>query len=159
MNGHTLQPYAPRPVRYLGLHHCDGWRIKTYSISAKNERVGQDAVAQVWTLLPVWLAQHTTYPLDSYRIASLILHVGREGCFAILSWWIDSNMLQTQVHLATDPERRDFRLFSDRGIFTCVWEMAVLWFERNAWVQHVLTHPADPHGIDRYLAQHLNADV
>lgn len=159
MIGRTLQPYAPRPVRYLGLLHCDGWRIKTYSISVKSERVSEGAVALVESLLPTWLANNTAYPLDTYRIASLILHDGREGCFAILSWWIDSNMLQAQVHLATDAARRDFRLFSDRGIFTCIWEMAVLWFERNAWVEHVLAHPEDPQGIDRYLAQHLNADV
>ena len=156
---HTLQPYSPRPVRYLGLLQCDGWRIKTYSISVKSERVGENVVTQVGALLPTWLAQHTAYPLDSYRIATLILHEGREGCFAILSWWVDSDMLQTQVHLATDAARADFRLFSDRGIFTCVWEMAVLWFERNAWVEHVLAHPEDPQGIDRHLAEHLNACV
>jgi hypothetical protein len=85
MNGLTIQPFAPRPVRYLGLHHCDGWRIKTYSISAQRERVGEDVVAEVRSLLPGWLVEHTAYPLDTYRIASLILHEGREGCFAILS--------------------------------------------------------------------------
>ena len=159
MIGHTLQPYAPRPVRYLGLEHCDGWRIKTYSISVKSERVDEGVVALVRSLLPAWLAQHTAYPLDSYRIASLILHEGREGCFAILSWWIDSNMLQTQVYLATDPGRRHFHLFSDRGIFTCVWEMAVHWHERNAWVRHVLSGPQDASSLDRYLSDHFNSDT
>jgi hypothetical protein len=153
------QPYAPRPVRYLGLSKCGHWRIKTYSISAKNERVDPDTVAHIGTLLPAWLANATLYDLPTYRIATLIVHEGREGCFGIISWWIDNNMLQAFVYLATDSEHRDFRLFSDRGVFTCIWEMSVLWFERNAWVEHVLKTPYDPSAFDRYLAAHFNADV
>lgn len=154
-----LQPYAPRPVRYLGLEEVAGWRIKTYSISVKAERVEEHVVAHVRTCLPNWLEKHSAYLLDTYGIATLILHEGREGCFAILSWWIDSNMLQTSVYLAMDPARRDFRLFSDRGVFTCVWELAIHWFERNAWVNDVLARLDDPNGPEHYLARHFNADV
>ncbi len=159
MTAAISRPYAPRPVRYLGLERCGDWRIKTYSISAKNEFADAGTAAHIRTLLPAWLANNTSYALPTYGVATLIVHEGREGCFGIVSWWIDENMLQTFVYLATDAARRDFRLFSDRGIFTCVWEMAVHWFERNAWVEHVLSAPRDPAGIDRYLALHLNADV
>ena len=87
-----------------------------------------------------------------------MLHEGREGCFAIISWWIDENMLQQFVYLATNPEYRRFELFSHNGIFTCVWEMAVLWFERNAWVQHVMKAHNDPNAFQNYLAQHFGSD-
>jgi hypothetical protein len=159
MNTQTLQAYRSRPVRFLGVKAHVGWRMKTYSISAKAERVDADVVDHVRTLVPGWLEHHKAYPLQNHGIAYLILHEAREGCFAILSWWIDSNMLQTFVHLATDEHRRDFHAFSDRGIFTCVWELAVHWFERNAWVEHVLSHPEDPFAIKGYLTVHLNADI
>ena len=41
--------YAPRPIRYLGLLHCNDWRIKTYSISVKRERVDEATVEYVRT--------------------------------------------------------------------------------------------------------------
>lgn len=154
-----LQPYQPRPVRYAGLITVGGWRIKAYSISVRSERVDEQVFAHVRKLLPKWLEQYAAYPLDTYGVGTLILHEGREGCFAIISWWIDSNMLQTFVYLATDTDRRAFRLFSDRGIFTCVWELAVHWHERNAWVKHVLGSSGDPTAFDRYLNDHFNADI
>ncbi|MFZ1688135.1 MAG: hypothetical protein WAU70_11970 [Flavobacteriales bacterium] len=136
-----------------------GWHVKTYSISVHAERVDEDVVERVRQLLPGWLTNCTLYDLPTYRIATLIVHEGREGYFAIVSWWIDSNMLQTSVYFSTDPIHRDFRLFSDNGIFTCIWEMAVLWFERNAWVECVLKAPKDPQAFVRYMEQHFNADV
>jgi hypothetical protein len=154
-----MQRYAPRPVRFLGLIACNDWRIKVYSISVKAERVENGVLEHVRSLLPAWLTNSTLYDLPTYRIATLILHEGKEGCFAIVSWWIDINMLQTCVYLATDPEQRDFCFFSDRGMFTCVWELGVHWFERNAWVQHVLKVPDDACGLDNYLAEHFNTDL
>lgn len=159
MSRPVVQPYHPRPIRFLGVEVVGEWRIKAYSISVRAERIDEGTLAHVRTLLPGWLAQHTLYPLATYRVATLIVHEARDGCFAIVSWWIDSNMLQTFVHHAADPAQRDFRPFSDRGIFTCVWEMGVLWFERNAWVEHVLSKPGDVRGIEQYLAQHLNTDL
>lgn len=159
MSSGITRMYAPRPIRFLGLFNVGEWRIKAYSISVKSERVDPGTAEHVLALLPAWLANSNLYNLPTYRVATLVVHEGREGCFAIISWWIDENMLQTSVHLATDPEQRDFELFSDRGVFTCVWELSVLWFERNAWVEHVLKDPDDPQAMDRYLAQHLNADA
>ncbi len=159
MTPRFAQAYAPRPVRYLGLERCGDWRIKTYSISTKNEFADAGTVAHIRTLLPAWLANSTLYKLPTYDVATLIVHEGREGCFGIVSWWIDENMLQAFVYLATDEAHRDFQLFSDRGIFTCVWEMAVHWHERNAWVEHVLKRPSDPQAIDNYLSVHFRADV
>jgi hypothetical protein len=36
--------------------------------------------------------------------------------------------------------------------------LAVVAYERDAWVQHVLLNPGGP-DLDAYLAQQLNADV
>jgi hypothetical protein len=159
MKSPIIQPYGPRPVRFLGLIENSGWRLKTYSISVRGEQVDEGVVAHVCARLPEWVTNSTLYDLPTYGVGILILHEGREGCFAIVGWWIDENMFQEFVYLATDAERRDFRLFSDRGVFTCVWELSVLWFERNAWVEYVLKAPGDPQALDRYLAQHFNADV
>lgn len=151
--------YQKRPVRFIELHACEGWTLKIYSISIKNEIIDYSLLALAKIELPLWLKKNAIYDLDTYKVATLILHEGKEGCFAILNWWIDENMLQQYVYLKSNINPNEFRFFSHNGIYTCVWEMAVLWFERNAWVEYVLKNPQNPDAIKNYLAAQLNEDV
>jgi hypothetical protein len=153
-----FSPYQPRPVRFLEIFSCDDWKIKIYSISVRSEYVQPSTVDCAKQYLRDWLRQSQAHPLDTYKIATLILHEGREGIFAIVNWWIDENMLQQFVYLAPYENPTEYKLFSDKGITTCVWELAVIWFERNAWVEHVLKKSRDP-DFEKYLQQHLTADV
>ncbi len=154
-----LNTYKKRPVRFLELYSCEGWTIKIYSISIKSEVIDHNLLTLAKIELPLWLKKSALYNLDTYKIATLILHEGKEGCFAILNWWIDENMLQQYVYLKSNSANDEFRYFSHNGIYTCVWEMAVLWFERNAWVEHVLKNPQHPDALKNYLAAQLNEDV
>ncbi len=150
--------YQTRPIRFIELNEHQDWMIKIYSISIKNERVSSTHIELAKQQLNEWLKLSKNYPLTTYRIATLIIHEGREGCFAILNWWIDDNMLQNHVFVATQDDPLHFKLFSDKRIITCVWELAVIWFERNAWVEHVLKQSDQPN-FDAYLNSQLNADV
>jgi hypothetical protein len=150
--------YKTRPVRFLEVAEVDGWKIKLYSISVKSVIVNAETIAFAKRQLPGWLKKASAYKLDTYKVATLILHEGKEGCFAIISWWTDENMLQLYVYLSSYNQPTDFKLYSDKGIVSCVWEMAVLWFERNAWVNHVLMKAGNP-DLEAYLNEQLNADV
>lgn len=149
--------YQTRPVRFLELYRHGGWHIKVYSISVRAERVDPQTLVYAKLHLQDWLQNSTNYPLETYHIATLILHEGKEGCFAILNWWIDENMLQNHVFLSTYDHPAVFQNYSDKGMATCVWEMAVWWFERNAWVEHVLQKAPHP-DLAAYLAAHLEGD-
>ena len=41
----------------------------------------------------------------------------------------------------------------------CVWDLAVLAFEREAWLATVLANPTKKPDIKAYLARQMNADV
>jgi hypothetical protein len=154
----TINTYKPRPIRFLENYQHNDWQIKTYSISIHNEFVKQENVENAKTYLTEWFQKTDNYPLENYKIATLIIHEFKGGCYAIINWWIDENMLQQFVYLATNEKPSEFILYSDKGIITCVWEMAVLWFERNAWVENVLMNERQP-DFKNYLQQHFNADV
>jgi hypothetical protein len=148
--------YLQRPVRFLEIHLHNDWQIKLYSISIKNEYVSKENVQKAKQHLDNWLSKSSIYNLETYKIATLILHEGKEGCFAIINWWIDENMLQNFVYLIEDGQ--DYKLFSANGITTCVWEMAILWHERNAWVKHVLMQNEKP-DFKAYLNEQFNENV
>lgn len=150
--------YKTRPVRFLEIHQQDNWKVKIYSISVKNKLVNVQFINSAKQQMGSWLSKATDYSLDTYNAATLILHEGKEGCFAIINWWTDENMLQHYVYLAGNETPAVFKPFANNSIITCVWEMAVLWFERNAWVEHVLQKAEKPQ-MAAYLSAHLNADV
>lgn len=149
--------YKPRPIRFLELYEYNNWRIKIYSISNYNEFVEPKTVELAKTHFGKWLLNSQNYPLDIYNITTVILHEGKEGCFALINWWIDENMMQNHVYLLCKENGNDFKAYSDKGIMACVWELEVIWFERNNWVQHVLSKAPHP-DYDSYLKQHLNKD-
>ena len=150
--------YQQRPIRFLECFHVDEWKVKIYSISVRQSLVSELFISLAKKNLKNWLMLSKNTPLDNYHMAKLILHEGKEGCFAIVNWWIDENMLQQFVYLATHEHQDSFVLYSNSGIITCVWELAVIWFERNAWVEHVLSYPEQPNW-QRYLTETLNADI
>jgi hypothetical protein len=150
--------YKTRPIRFLEVYTFQDWKIKMYSISVRHRLVDAQNIEHAKQLLHVWLQASKIYSLKTYKIATLILHEGKEGCFAIINWWIDENMLQQFVYLATNEQPTEFKLYSNNGIFTCVWEMEVLWFEKNAWVKNILMKADNP-DVEAYLNEHLNADV
>ncbi len=149
--------YTTRSIRFLEVYECGNWKVKIYSISVHREYVKNEKVKIVKSNISEWLKNAANYPLETYQIATLILHEGKEGCFAIINWWIDDNMLQQFVYLSNNIDPNEFKLYSDKGIITCVWELEIIWFERNAWVKHVLTDPANA-DFTSYLNEHLNKD-
>ena len=150
--------YKPRPVRFLEVYRHSDWLVKIYSISIRNEFVNESTIEYAKQQLSKWLHNSNCHTLDNYKLATLILHEGKEGCFAIINWWVDENMLQHFVYLAKNEEPTSFELYSDNGIIVCVWEMAVLWFERNAWVENILMQASDP-DVNAYLNTQLNGDI
>jgi hypothetical protein len=153
----TFKPYQKRPIRFLKIVTVGKWKVKTYSISSKNEMVAGKYIQNALNNIENWLKLSETNSLETYNIATLMLHECKEGCFAIVNWWIDENMLQHYVYL-TKNETEPFELFSTNGIVTCVWESAVIWFERNAWLKHVLMKNENP-DFESYLLEHLNEDL
>ena len=151
------QKYQTRPIRFLEIFPHQDWKIKLYSISVKNEYVSDENVMLAKSNIANWLTNSTLYGLDTYKVATLIIHEGCEGCFAIVNWWIDENMLQNFVYLKREG-KTEFELFSDKGMMTCVWEMAVLWHERNAWAKHILMQHENP-DMAAYLNEQLNTDI
>jgi hypothetical protein len=160
--------YRPRPIRFLHLADLDGWRVKVYGISAHGEcpdpgfvQAAEHVARRQLPNPPIWSAvagEEAFLSADRYGVALLIAHEGREAGFALVSWWVGENMLQHHVYVAAGDDPVAFEYLSPAGVVACVWELAVLAFERQAWVDTVLANPAGP-DLDAYLASRLSAEL
>ncbi|HRR09839.1 MAG TPA: hypothetical protein PLO56_14210 [Rhodothermales bacterium] len=152
-------PYKHRIIRFIELIYFDEWTIKCYTITQSEDHIAPKIVMAIKNQLSAWIQHSERTNLTHYNTATLIIHQGKEGYYAIIAWWIDENMLQLFAYFSPDPVVRTFQMISDKGIVSCVWEMAILWFERNAWVEEVMLQNNNPYAKINYLNRQLNTTL
>lgn len=151
------EPYAPRPIRPLGVISNDGWRVKVYGIAYEGERPSEELVLAASRIA----SEVLPFPavIDGrYGAGYLGVHAGRGHDFVFVDWWEDENELHHRVFVAPAGEPDAFEEVTATGLSACVWDLAVMCFERQAWVETVLTNPAGP-DLDAYAARFLDAIV
>lgn len=149
-----MKKFTPRPIRFIEIFKVNNWKIKIYSICYDNVKVATTNIDLAKQNLDKWLAKSTDYDLENYKIATLILHEFDGDCYAIINWWTDENMLQHFVYLSDNKDIINYKLYSEKGIITCVWELEILWHERNSWINHILKN--EKPDFESYLNEQLN---
>lgn len=147
--------YKPRYISFLEIHEITDWKVKIYSISTNKATINPSKLKLAKQKLASWLFNCKTSEFKSHEHATLILHQGETDFFAVLTYWLDENMIQICSYKL---EGDAFKLISENGCITCVWELAVIWHERNAWVKHILMQPNEPN-FNAYLDAQLNQSV
>jgi hypothetical protein len=145
------QPYRSRSISFAGITCCGNWKLKCYTISLPACEVHESTIAAVQACLPEWLEKPAQSGLTHYYTGFLIIHEGADGCYAVLCCWCEENMLQLFAWRALKENPQAFELISDKGLVSCVWEMQVLCFERNAWVEDVMLQQGQAQAITSYL--------
>ncbi len=154
----TKTRYQPRYINFIEVFYQQNISFKYYSISNRNSIATPQNIATVKQMALQWYDNMDHQGFATYDIAILMVHEVKEGVMGVLSRWVDENMLQTHVYLQDYAISDKFNLFSHNGINTCVWEIAVLWHERNAWVKHILMQSNKP-AWKAYLQDQLRSQV
>jgi hypothetical protein len=150
-------PYRKRPIRFVELLRKDGWVVKVYAISAKNELPPASMIEQAKALALAELPQPAVAE-DRHGAAFVIAHEGADGNYLLLDWWVGGNMLKQRVYQAPIADTSTFTEFTSSGIIACVWELHLMAHERAAWIEHIMCKPGAP-DFEAYYASHLNTDV
>lgn len=154
-------PYERRNVHSLGLVELLGWKIKVYEIYRNNEAasvIGAEhpAVTHAKNFAMTILEQP---PEDRarYGVGFLIVHRGIDRNWVLLDWWYEREILK-QVLMSSPLDRPEEIVVETGDLMACTWELAVIGFERDAWVQTVLCNPKGP-DLAAYCKQEMNAVV
>jgi hypothetical protein len=155
---HLEKPYETRPVRFLGIFEHEGWRLKVYGISALEETPASELLDAIKFVATSVLPQPAVTD-ERYGVGFLYAHQGQNGGgYASVNWWADENELHHHQFEAPPGGLDDLKPIEvTGGSAACVWDLTVIAFERDAWVDSVLS---DAQGdLDAYMAQYLEADV
>ncbi len=138
--------YQPRPLCFLGVESVAGFLLKVYAIQyAADQGFDRERFADRWDLAAGVLPQPAVTG-ERPGVGFAILHQAQGDDYLILAWWDRQNELPTRVFLRTAEGWRP----AGGGESFCVWDLRVIWWEREAYVGTVLAGGAN--GLESYLA-------
>jgi hypothetical protein len=155
-------PYAPRPIRPLGLWAFPAIRLKVYGIAHGRPLPRSELVDAARHTVERHLRDNPTRH-RSHGAGFVGIHDGRGENQVFLDVWINDNELLHHCYTSPPASPADLRPPAAGSphvdhTSVCVWDLAVQCFERQAWLTHVLTRPGGP-DLEGYLAARLSADV
>lgn len=133
-----MHPYAPRDTHFTGLHTVNGWSLKQYQIQFETGTDWSDFAPAAE------LADHSLPAPDPAAgrpgFGFTIAHSGRGADYFVLGWWNAENELPLSVWVRRDG--KEWRP-AHAGESVCVWDLEVIWHERQAWVRTMMREQAD----------------
>lgn len=148
--------YRTRSVRPLEVWKHAGWTLKVYGIAEAGEHPRSAAITAAKRAATQVLPRPARTE-HHYGIGFLGVHDAASGCYTFVDWWADDNELHHHAFVAPASEPDAYKAVSG-GSAACTWDLAVIGFERDAWVRNVLANPEGPHPA-QYMDAWLNADV
>ena|SRR5688572_6625473 len=143
------EPYRPRKLVSLGPRPCRGFALKLYAIVYGEKTFTQELFELGLEVACEDLPQPAAAD-GRPGVGFAIMHQGRTGDYVILGWWDNQNELPLRVFVRGADGWRPAR----GGESVCVWDLKVIWHEREAYVATVLSGRGD-RWLDAYLAQTL----
>lgn len=137
------EPYRPRRISCKGVRSTEGFRLKLYTISYA-EAPNDNLISQAMEI-----ATQTLKDKEGHGAGFLCVHKGKGASVIFVDWWSHENELHHEIFL-DDGTRA--------GFTACAWDLALICFERDAWVRCVLSNPSGP-DVEQYLSEQLNADI
>ncbi len=148
--------YEPRPIRLHEVWETNGWRMKVYGIAygraAPDARLVDAVKGAAEESLPA-----PAVASDRYGVGFICAHQGRTVSVAFVDWWENEDELHHKMFVADGADLTTLRPARDDELTACSWDLAVIGFERDAWVRHMLQ--ADEPDVDAYLREQLNEDI
>jgi hypothetical protein len=151
------EAYDVRPIRFLELWRESGWTLKVYGIAYRREHPREELVEAAKEIARKRLTNSTTSD-NHYGVGFLGVHDGRGANFVYLDYWADENELHHHVYVSPSEEPASLEYVTPTGLIACTWDLRVLSFERDAWIECVLANPTGP-DMEEYLARTLDEDA
>ena len=157
MNTCTIsEVYKPRPIHFHEIRDTNEWKMKIYTITYGEKLlewlVYEDGFAKAFAKLP-----HPAVNEHCPGIGFAIAHQGRRMHYLILCWWDNENELFTRM-FTRGFSANDLWHEASHNVSFCVWDMQVLHFECNAFVETILQHGGVV-DISTYLTRHYHGSV
>lgn len=156
-NEPVFASFEKRRVTSLGMFLHENWRIKMHGITAAGASLGTALIDAARLIAATALPLPAVAP-ERYGVGFMVIHAGRDADFVLVCWWKCQNELAVRVFTSPPAQPAMLKEQTDpNASVACVWDLAVLAHERQAWVEHILT-PGKP-DFDAYLGAWKQGEI
>lgn len=148
MNDGPLEIYQPRSISDRGICAFDTVQFKVYDLLANGKTVDAALVATAKRFVKDEVLDRVVTLGASNRLGFIIIHPGDLGVSISAHWWAQGSVLCQHIYRKHYDEREPLDTVT-RPVVACVWELALINAEREAWQQYMMNANPDP---SAYLA-------
>jgi len=149
-------PYRPRLIRFTGIEEGKGWRLKAYTILHHSKQPSEALRTAARDAALAALPQPAVSP-DRYGVGFVAVHQGSSYDFVTVAHWAYQTELRSQTFMRPSSASFTLEPVSGSELSADVWDLRLLAFERDAWVETVLRpQQAD---LGAYLARTLEEEA
>ncbi len=141
------------PVTFLELWTHGAWTLKVYGLSSHHQRPGAELVSAAKEAASHILP--SACDDGAHGVGFVTVHEAQDANFVFVNWWVGEAELHRHVFRSPHETPGALVDVTAEGVAGTVWDLQVFWFERNAWVEKVLSNPAGPN-LEAYLKKCLS---
>jgi hypothetical protein len=149
-----LEPYQPRTIHFVEIHEAQGWKLKVYNILHPNKTPNPQLIGAAKQTALDFLPGHSEP--GHYGVGFISVHQGKSYDFVTVGYWTYSTELRHQSYMRASSAAATLAPITTE-LSSDVWDIRLLGFERDAWVNEVLA--ANATTPDGYLAKRLSETV
>ncbi|MEM6943037.1 MAG: hypothetical protein AAF416_11980 [Pseudomonadota bacterium] len=141
--------YRPRAVSHHGVWEIGRLRLKVYGLLVADQALTADQVDLARAFVEREVIERVEAMGESNDLGFLIIHPGTLGISILAQWWAQGSVLCQHIYRraysATEPMDT-----VTRPVVACVWELALINAEQEAWRTSMMVPGPDP---EAYLRQ------
>lgn len=152
MDWQPKESYKPRQMRFDKERRIGNFRIKVYTVTLEGRdlewAIYDQGLKAAEKALP---SPPTTEKRPGVGFA--ICHQGKVMHYIVLCWWDNENELVTRVFVCKADGISEWREAESESF--CVWDLEIMWFERNAYVETVMSTGEE--SVKEYLERQFSS--
>ncbi|WP_341502461.1 hypothetical protein [Gallaecimonas sp. GXIMD4217] len=126
--------YQSRQVDFLGIWAKGAWQLKAYGIHLPHQPLDNQLKLQARRLLDATLAGVAATELPAGFVG---IHQGEGRNVIFIDWW-RGNELHHRLFLSALDNPLQFLPAGPDDFIACVWDLGLMAYEREAWIEKVL---------------------
>jgi len=140
--------YSPRLAEFVSEERYGDWRLKLYGLADPAKGVRPELLE----LTREYAAEHL--PAEGYGASFAIAHDAAYP-IALVYWWQGVNELHQRAFVGEALDALEPVELTPAG---CVYELAIVEFERRAWIEDVIGNPDGP-DLAAYLGRRFDGMI